>query len=124
MPVPAPTHPSVATAAASRERPSRVRRLDLHDASVVEPAVVTLPDDREHDVLDADRRVRGDRGRDRSVQHPADLHRRRQVDGRLQHTPLADRQGAGQLAGTVQHRHPGGEGLPEERARLGRHDRR
>ena len=98
-----------------RERPACVRRFHLHDARIVEPAVVALSDDRQDDVLDPDRAVRGDRGRDRSVEHAPDLHRRRQVDGRLEHAPFADRERPGQLAGAVQHRDPGGQRLPEER---------
>ncbi len=106
-----------------RERPACVRRLHLHDACIVEPAVVAFSDDRQDDVLDPDRAVRGDRGRDRPVEHAPDLHRRRQVDGRLEHAPFADRERAGQLAGAVQHRDAGGQRLPEERGWIGRHDR-
>ena len=39
----------------------------------------------------------------------ADGVRRSQVDGRLEHAPLADLVGAGQLAGAVEHGHPGRE---------------
>ena len=44
-----------------------VRRLDVRDARVGEPAVVALADDRDHDVVDADARVGRDRDRDGAV---------------------------------------------------------
>ena len=58
MPVPAPTHPC--STAPSRAAPTArcgVRRLDLDGARVVQPAVVALADDRDHDVVDADCRI-------------------------------------------------------------------
>ena len=66
IPVPAPTAPS-ATGAAVRGRDARGPRRPRRPArrAVVEPAVVALADDRDHDVLDPDAGVRGHRRRDR-----------------------------------------------------------
>ena len=74
MPVPAPTHPSGDRAAGGRgERTAGVRGLDLHDARVVEPAVVAFADDRDDDASKPDRRIGRHGGRDRAVVDPSDL---------------------------------------------------
>ena len=73
-----------------RRAPARRRRLDLHDAALREPAVVALADDGDDEVLDADARVERDSRLDGAVVHPPDRVRRRQVDRRLEQSPLGD----------------------------------
>ena len=90
-----------------------VLRLDLHRARVVEPAVVALADDRDHDVVGADGRIRLTRSRDGAVEDAADGHRRGEEDGRLDQPPFRDLEEAGQLACAVQRRRPGRHGTPE-----------
>ena len=69
MPVPAPTHPSAdGSVHRSPDRAAGILRLDLHGARVVEPAVVALADDRDHDLVGADRRIRLARSRDGAVE--------------------------------------------------------
>ncbi len=106
-----------------RERAAGVVRLDLHDARVVQPAVVALAHDRDHDVVDADARVGRERGRDRAVEHAADRHRGREVDGRVELAPLGDLERAGQLARAVQHRDARGQRLSVDPVRVRRHHR-
>ena len=80
-PVPAPTHPcSTAPPLRGGDRARGVRRLDLDGARVVQPAVVALADDRDHDVVDADCRVGLARDRDGTVEDAADGHRRGEED--------------------------------------------
>ena len=89
-----------------RQRAARVGRLDLHDARVVEPAVVALADDRDHHVVDADRA-----GRRRPPRPPRRRRRGRPPSWRSgrpasrtrPHSRICER--AGQLAGAVEHRH-------------------
>ena len=116
IPVPAPDRALLDCAAPSRRnRAPGVLRLDLHDARIGEPAVVTLGDDGDHDVVDADGGIGGDRSGDGAVVHPADRVRRGQVDGRLEQSPLADGERAGHLAGAVQDGHARRDGSGEER---------
>ena len=94
-------------AARGGDRAGGVCRLDLHRARVVQPAVVALADDRDHDVVDADRRVGLAGDRHGAVEDAADRHRRGEVDRRLDQAPLGDLEEAGQLPGAVQGGDPG-----------------
>src|SRR5438067_5699881 len=53
----------------------------LDGTGVVEPPVVALADNRNHEVLGSDRRIRRDRGGDGAVVDASDRHRRRQIHG-------------------------------------------
>ena len=125
MPAPAPTAPSAISppARGQRQRPAGVLGLHLHDARVVQPAVVALGDHGNHDVLDPDRRLSRHSRRDRPVEDPAHGHRRGEVDGRLDLAELHHLQRASQLAGAVQDRHARRHRLPPERLGRARGDR-
>ena len=88
-----------------RQRTGRIRRLDLHHARVVQPAVVAFRHDRDHHLVDAHARVGIDGGRHRAVVDAPDRHRRGQVDRRLEPAPLADHERARHLTGAVEHGH-------------------
>ena len=76
------------------DRPTDIRGLDLDDASLGEPAVVALAHDGDDEVLRADARIGSDRHLDRAVVDAADGVRGREVDRRLDQSPLGDRQRA------------------------------
>ena len=108
-------HPGSRADCALGERPAGgavhrdrdVAALDVHGARVAEPAVVTLAHDGDHELLDADERVVAHGQLDGAVVDAPHRMRRGQVDRRLEQPPLPDLKRARELAGAVQHGHPG-----------------
>ncbi len=82
--------------------------LDLHPAAVVEEGVVTLPDHWDHHVV-GDPVVALQLDPAGGVVDPAELHRRREVDRRLEHAPLTAGEEPGALAGAVEDGAPRGQ---------------
>ena len=103
MPVPAPTHPCSTTpprASATARAASAASTCTI--ARVVQPAVVALADDRDHDVVDADPGVGLAGDGHGTVEDASDGHRRGEIDRRLDQAPLGDLEEAGQLPGAVE----------------------
>ena len=104
------------------QRPSRVGRLHLHGARIVEPAVVALTHHRDNHLVDPYDRIGGDGRRHRAVVHPAHRHRRGQVDRCVERAPLGHFYRSSQLSGAVEHRHPGAPRRLAQAGRIARND--
>src|SRR4051794_5333282 len=105
-----------------RDRFRGMTRRDRHRRRVAEPRVVALADDRRDDVIGDSGNLRERRFDDALVGH-ADAHGRGQHDRGFQGAPFADRQRAGQLAGTVQYSSAGCHRPLVQRRERVRHDR-
>src|SRR5204863_1749618 len=108
----------------SAESTADVLGFYLDGAGVIEPSVVALADNRNHEVLGSDRRIRRDRGGDGAVVDASDRHRRRQIHGGLDAAPLGDLDRAGQFAGSIEDGGAGANRRPDEPFEAAGDDRR